>query len=109
MTDKIIGATIEILGKYYQIRCPESQQQALHEAAAFLNDKMKEVQDTGKVIDPQRIAVITALNISYLYLQQDQQKSSFMGKINQKISQLQDKLDHAINKSMQAELIYTDE
>ena len=109
MTEKTIGTTIEILGKYYPIRCPETELQALQEAATFLNSKMKEVQDAGKVVNLERIAIITALNIAYLYLQQDQQKTSLMGKINQKIAQLQDKLDIAINKPLQAELIYSEE
>lgn len=83
--------------------------QSLQEAAAFLNGKMKEVQDAGKVINLERIAIITALNIAYLYLQQDEQKTSLMGKINQKIAQLQDRIDHAISKPLQTELIYTAE
>ena len=40
---KIVSATIEILGKFYPIRCPESELQSLQEAALFLNEKMCEV------------------------------------------------------------------
>lgn len=109
MTDKIINSTIEILGKFYPIRCPEAEMEALREAASFLNAKMLEVQESGKAINLERIAIITALNISYEFLQMSQNKSSFMGKINSRIAQLQDKLDAAINQSLQTELIYTTE
>ncbi|VVC76878.1 Cell division protein ZapA [Aquicella siphonis] len=109
MTHKSISTTIEILGKPYPIKCPENELASLHEAAAFLNKKMTETQESGNVINLERIAIITALNITYQFLQLDQQKSSFMHKVNQRISHLQDKLDTAINKALQTELIYTTE
>ncbi|RDI46526.1 cell division protein ZapA [Aquicella lusitana] len=109
MTDKIITTTIDILGKLYPIRCPESELKSLQQAAAFLNQKMLEVKESGKAINVERIAIITALNIAYQFLQSDQQKTSLMSKINQRITLLQDKLDTTINKAMQTELIYTAE
>ncbi|MBX3708384.1 MAG: cell division protein ZapA [Gammaproteobacteria bacterium] len=109
MTTKTVTATIEILGKPYSIRCPEPELQALQQAARYLNQKMIEVQESGKAINLERIAVITALNMTYQFLQLDQQKSSLMNKVNQKISHLQDKLDVAINRALQTELIYTAE
>lgn len=109
MTNKTVSTTIEILGKLYPIRCLESELQLLQQSAEFLNQKMSEVKDSGKAINLERIAIITALNISHLLLQMDQQKESIMSKINQRITHLQDRLDGAINKTIQSELIYTTE
>lgn len=109
MTDKIVNTTIEILGKFYPVRCPESEMQALQEAAAYLNQKMIEVQDSGKVINLERIAIITALNITYQFLQQGQQKNSFIEKINQHITILYDKLESTMGKKPQAEFCYFEE
>jgi cell division protein ZapA len=109
MSDKIITTTIEILGKPYPIRCQESELQSLQKAAEFLNQQMLEVQESGKAINVERIAIITALNISYKYLQSDNQKTSLVNKVNQRIVYLQDKLDHALSQIMQAELLYTTE
>jgi cell division protein ZapA len=109
MSEKPINATIEILGKFYQIRCPEAELESLQEAASYVNEKMSEVQESGKAINLERIAIITALNIAHELLQQDEQKSSLMSKINQRITSLQDKLDSAMNKAKQTELIYTTE
>lgn len=109
MNDKIVSATIDILGKVYPIRCPESEVESLKQAAEFLNQKMREVQESGKAINLERIAIITALNISNQYLKLDEQKGSLMDKINQRIASLQDKLDFATNKKPQAELIYSAE
>lgn len=109
MSDKIISTTIEILGKYYPIRCPESEIKSLQEAAAFLNRKMTEVQDSGKVINLERIAIITGLNIANQLLQLEHQKGSLLQRITQRVTQLHDKLDGALNKSLQTELVYADE
>lgn len=109
MTDKIVTTTIEILGKLYPVRCPESELKSLQQAAEHLNQKMSEVQESGKAINLERIAIITALNITHDFLRLDQQKSSMMNKINQRITYIHDKLDSAINKTVQTELIYTTE
>ncbi len=107
MSNKIINTTIEILGKFYSVRCPELELESLQQAARYLNDKMTEVQESGKAINLERIAIITALNIACQFLQADQKKNSLTDKINQHISLLQAKLDAVIGKPVQTELIYT--
>lgn len=107
MTEKTVNTTIEILGKLYPIRCTEAELPSLLEAGRFLNQRMAEVQESGKAINLERIAIITALNIAHLYLQGDQQRHSVVSKITQRLSQLQDKLDVAINKAQQTELLYS--
>ena len=107
MTERTVTTTIEILGKLYPVKCPESELKSLEQAAAYLNQKMGDVKDSGKAINFERIAIITALNIAHQFLKIDQQKSTMVNKINQRIVQLQEKVDIAINKSLQTELIYT--
>lgn len=100
---------IEILGKMYSVKCAETEVKSLQEAATFLNQKMREVQESGKAINLERIAIITALNITHQLLQADHQQTSLVGLINQKIAYLQEKVDTALTKKLQAELIYTSE
>src|SRR3990167_1094793 len=107
MTERTVTTTIEIMGKLYPVKCPESELKSLEQAAAYLNQKMGDVKDSGKAINFERIAIITALNIAHQFLKIDQQKSTMMNKINQRIVQLQERVDTAINKSLQTELIYT--
>lgn len=109
MTTKTVNTTIEILGKLYPVRCLESEVESLQQAAVFLNQKMTEVRDSGKVINLERIAIITGLNITHQMLSLDKQKSSVMNKVNQRIAQLQAKLEGAMNKPKQTELVYTSE
>lgn len=106
MTSKVVNATIEILGKIYPIRCPETEIPSLQKAAKYLNERMLEVQRSGKVINLERIAIISALNITHQFLDSDQQKKDLIGKVNHRLGQLQDKVETAINPVQQTELIY---
>lgn len=56
---------VKILGKDYQVACPEEQVHSLIDAALLLDGKMKEVKASGRVIGLDRIAVITALNLAH--------------------------------------------
>lgn len=105
MTEKATNTSIEILGKFYSIKCMESELESLQRAAAYLNAQMKEVQESGKAINVERIALITALNLANQLLQGDKQKTGLMDKVNQKITMMQEKLDSAIGKTLQIELV----
>jgi cell division protein ZapA len=55
--------SVKILEKEYQVACPADERPALLDSAAYLNRKMREIRDSGKVIGLDRIAVMAALNI----------------------------------------------
>lgn len=65
--------TVEILGKPYQVNCPPEQEIMLIEAAKELDTRMKEMKYKGQVVGLERIAVITALNLSYELLRTERQ------------------------------------
>jgi cell division protein ZapA len=106
MTDKSISTTIEILGKFYLIRCLESEVSSLQAAAEYLNHQMLTVQKNSVTVAPERIAIITALNIVHQFLEMEQQKGRYIDHINQRIGQLQDRVDHVMHASLERELIY---
>jgi cell division protein ZapA len=105
MTNDTIQTTVEILGKAYPIRCTESERQSLEEAALLLNQKMTEMKESGKAINLERIAIITALNMAHQLLQLDRQKNSTSHHLHQRLSRLQEVLDEAIHRSQQTELV----
>lgn len=108
MTD-VINTTVEILGKHYPVRCPESEVESLTRAAAFLNEKMLEIQEQAKSAGIERVAVIAALNIVHQFQLLEAQNSGMMDKIHNKINNLQEKLDTAIHRTLQTEMIYITE
>ncbi|HFD92538.1 MAG TPA: cell division protein ZapA [Gammaproteobacteria bacterium] len=60
-----VPVTIKILDKEFRVSCPEEERAELQASARYLNQKMKEVRDTGKVIGMDRIAIMAALNIAH--------------------------------------------
>ena len=59
------AVTISLLGREFRVGCPEGEQKALQASVDYLNRKMKEVRDTGKVVGNERIAIMAALNIAH--------------------------------------------
>ncbi|WP_210397156.1 cell division protein ZapA [Motiliproteus sediminis] len=57
--------TIKILDKEFVIACPPEARAGLLDAATDLNRRMSEVKSGGKVFGLDRIAVMTALNLSH--------------------------------------------
>jgi cell division protein ZapA len=61
--------SVSILDKEYQVACPPEQQAELLLSARHLDEQMRAIRATGKVIGLERIAVMAALNISHELLQ----------------------------------------
>ena len=61
--------SVTILDKDYQVACPPQQQAELLLSARHLDEQMRAIRATGKVIGLERIAVMAALNISHELLQ----------------------------------------
>jgi cell division protein ZapA len=56
--------SVRILEKEYQFSCPASERDDLLNSAEFLNAKMRQIRDSGKVVGLDRIAVMAALNLA---------------------------------------------
>jgi len=59
------GLQINVMGREFRVACPENEQKELLEAVDYLNKKMDEIRDHGKVIGVERIAIMAALNIAH--------------------------------------------
>jgi cell division protein ZapA len=62
------GMQVSIMGREFRIACEPSEQKALQEAVDYLNRKMQEIKDQGKITGTERIAIMAALNISHEFL-----------------------------------------
>jgi len=99
------GVTVSILDKEYLIACSDDERHDLMRSADFLDKKMREIRDNGKVIGADRIAVMAALNISHDLLETSSQgtKSASNEQIGTRIKGLQEKIEQALFKSQQME------
>ena len=59
---------IQILGRDFRVACPEGEEKQLLASVEFVNRRMKELRDTGKVTGNERIAIMAALNIAHEFL-----------------------------------------
>ncbi len=70
MSDASPPIKVQILGKEYPVACPADEQHELLLAARYLDEKMREIRDIGRIIGTERIAVMAALNIAHELLQE---------------------------------------
>ena len=59
------GLDISIMGRKFRVACAENEEKQLLEAVAYLDKKMREIHEQGKVVGLERIAIMAALNITY--------------------------------------------
>ena len=64
MSNKQKPLTINILGEEYMISCDPGEEEALRDSVNFLDNRMKEIRASGKVMSNERIAVMAALNLT---------------------------------------------
>jgi len=63
--DPAVTLDVALLGRDYKVACRESEREELLEAVAFLDRRMREIRDGGKITSSERIAVMAALNIAH--------------------------------------------
>ncbi len=56
---------ITILDRELRVACPEDERAELLDAVAYLDKRMREIRDAGKVTSVERIAIMAALNIAH--------------------------------------------
>jgi cell division protein ZapA len=82
MSDSKKPIKVFLLGKEYPIVCQQDEEHELLIAARFLDDKMREVRDTGRVFGAERIAVMAALNIAHELIQTQHQNKQLAESLN---------------------------
>jgi len=87
--------TIKIMDKEYRIGCPEEEKDNLRASADLLNEKLDEIKQQGSVIGSERIAIMTALNMSHDILH-SKSITSERGELDERIEALSER----ITKSM---------
>ena len=88
---------IAIMGREFRVACPEEEQAGLLEAVDYLNKKMLEIRDGGKVIGLERIAIMAALNIAHEML--TTKVGGFdMGDLKRRMARMESVIDQAISE-----------
>ena len=96
--DKPTPVTIRILGKDYVVACPEGAQPSLISSARQVDETMREIRRSGKIIGSERIAVITALNLAHELNFANDNGSSIDDDIVKRIDTLQQKVSATLKR-----------
>ncbi len=92
------GLQINIMGREFRVACPENEQKGLLDAVDYLNKKMQEVRDNGKVIGLERIAIMTALNIAHEFLSTRVGGGFDIAEIKRRITSMESVIDQALSE-----------
>jgi len=96
--------SVSILDKDYKIACPAGEQPALLASAKYLDGKMREVRDSGNIMGSERVAVITALNITNDYLSSRQVQKELGDELPPRLKTLESKINQALERARQLEI-----
>jgi cell division protein ZapA len=104
MSQEQARVSVRIMEKEYVIACPYEERTALLDTAEFLNSRMREVRDSGKVVGLDRIAVMVALNLANELLRLKNQDARLESEASGRVRALRERVEGAIEKGQQLEL-----
>ena len=96
--------SVSILDKDYKVACPSGEQPALLASAKYLDSKMREVRDSGSLMGAERVAVITALNITNDLLNSNQVGKVLGEELPPRLKNLETKISKTLERVRQLEI-----
>jgi cell division protein ZapA len=90
--DKVAPVTVQILDKEYRISCAPEERPGLLESARVLDERMRQVRQSGRVLGTDRIAVMAALNLIYELMQERDTQTQTANRLKG----LQERVSHAV-------------
>lgn len=95
---------ISILGRSYKVACARDEESALIAAANYLDEKMREIRDSGKVVGLDRIAVMAALNLANELLRLRNHGQKLDQDFGGRVRALRERVESALAEGQQLEL-----
>jgi len=85
-----VAVQITILSQSYTLSSPAGKEEQLREAAQLLDNRLRTIKDSGRVVGLERMAVMAALNFSAEALQTRKDMETLelaLGQLDNKVSQ----------------------
>ena len=87
---------VKILDRELRVACPDEEREDLQDAVAYLNRKMVEIRDAGKIANVERIAIMAALNIAHELLSMKVGKGVDLSDLTRRMNYMQSAIDQAL-------------
>ena len=104
MSEQPARVSVRILEKEYFIACPHEERADLLDSAEFLNSKMREIRDSGKVVGLDRIAVMAALNLANELLKVRGRDATIESDVGTRLKSLRERVEALLERGRQLEL-----
>jgi cell division protein ZapA len=102
--DAVRPLGVRILEKEYIVACGADERSDLIDSAEFLNKRMKEIRDSGKIIGLDRIAVMAALNLAHEVIKMRARDTGLEHETGHRLKVLRERVESALEKGQQLEL-----
>ena len=101
MTNQVAQVSVRILDKEYQVACPQDERTDLLDSAEILNEKMREIRDSGRVVGLDRIAVMAALNMAHELIHAQARDQMLEGDVSNRLKLISDRVENALSGTQQ--------
>jgi len=95
MTKNLEPISVMILDREYQLTCAAEERQSLLQAASVLDQQMREIRSSGRLMALERIAVLAALNLTDEKLKAEKLELERQ-QINTRVKKLANRLEDAL-------------
>ena len=90
------GVDVNILGRKFRVACNENEKEELLRTVKYVDTRMKNIRDAGKVIGVERIAIMAALNIAHELLTSSTGDGFDIGETRRRIYESNQVIDKAL-------------
>ena len=95
---------VTILDRDYGVSCPAEEVEDLRTSARLLDERMRDIRKSGKIVGIERIAVMAALNIAHELIKAKAELNSYYRITEKHLSRLNDKIERALASARQLDL-----
>ena len=88
---------VTILGRTFRIACTPEEEAQVRQAVDYLDARMREIRDAGKVVGHERIAIMAALNITHELLTLRLADGFDMGSFKRRMQRMVASIDEAMS------------
>ena len=87
---------IKILDKDYGVACSAGEETELLRSAKMLDERMRDIRRSGKIVGTERIAVMAALNIAHELVQARSELEQNQQLTEKHLSLINEKIEHVL-------------
>ncbi len=87
---------VKILGRDFQIACPEDEEEGLMKSIEYLNHKIEDIQRQGNIVGVDKTIIMAALNITHEFLNQNANSDVHLHTYKNKINDFNKVLDQIL-------------